>query len=81
MRLAFQQIVGSVTQSLIVGHERETAVLWPQFVEGAVQHVEGGVEPHLVHGGIVAKVCSAHFYGIIAQPAANAEEASAAEQQ
>ena len=81
LRLAFQQIVGSVAQSLIVGHEREAAVFGPQFVEGAVQHVESGVEPHLVDGGIVAKVCRAHFYGIIAQPAANAEEASTAEQQ
>ena len=59
----------------------EAAVFGSEFVEGAVQHVESGVEPHLVDGGIVAKVCRAHFYGIIAQPAANAEEASGAEQQ
>ena len=59
-----------------LGHEAELPVLGAQVVERAVEEVEHGVHAEVVEDGAVAEVGRADLDGVVAQAAADAEQAS-----
>lgn len=66
---------------LSIGHEVQGAIFRTQVVERAVEQAEHGVDAHIVEHRAAAKVGGAHLDGIVAQTAANAQEAGAAQGQ